>query len=249
MPQMRQSEVCEAGPFVHREPTGECPGYGSKRKGMVAGQPPYIIAELSGNHGGSLDNALRLIKEAKRAGADAVKFQCFEPEALAFKRVGVMWHGKPMTYDQLVALYRKTHTPKAWFPKLIKCCSDLGIDWFASAFSVADVRFLEMVDCPRYKISAYEMLDGDLINEVVRTGKPIIMSVRPTERVTILEATDYDGNFLPLGLSDHSPIPVYDVRGRPMVERHIMLPDVPNEDQDFSSDPAEFAMYVDAIRD
>ncbi len=183
---------------------------------------------------------------AKQAGADAVKFQCFEPEALAFKRVGVIWNGKPMTYDKLVALYRKTHTPKAWFPRMITRCNEVGIDWFASAFSPADVQFLEMVDCPRYKISAYEMLDGDLINAVVSTGKPIIMSVRPTERVMILEATDYEGNLAPLGLSDHSRhgMPC----ARPMIERHIMLPDVPNEDQEFSSTPDEFADYVKAIR-
>lgn len=152
-----------------------------------------------------------------------------------------------MTYDQLVSLYRKTHTPKEWFLTMIVRCANVGIDWLASAFSAEDVAFLETVDCPRYKIAGYEMLDGDLINAVVKTGKPIIMSVRPTERVTILEATDYEGNFLPLGLSDHSPagIPLR----RPMIERHIMLPDVPNEDQTFSSTPPEFARYVDAIRD
>jgi sialic acid synthase SpsE len=206
----------------------------------------YIVAEISGNHGGIKENALRLIDAAKRAGADAVKFQCFEPEALAAKRVGVMWHGKPMTYDELVALYRKTHTPKAWFPELIRHCRESGIEWFASVFGADDVIFLEALDCPRYKISAYEMLDGDLINAVSQTGKPVIFSVRPTERITILEATDYDGNLLPLGLSDHSKAGM--PQHRPMIERHIMLPDVPNEDQEFSSTPDEFAAYVGAIR-
>ena len=101
--------------------------------------------------------------------------------------------------------------------------------------------------CPRYKISAYEMLDGDLINAVVATGKPIIMSVRPTDRVTVMEATDYDGNVIPLGLSDHSMGGVLS-RTRPMIERHLMLDNVPNEDQAFSSTPDEFAEYVEAIR-
>lgn len=211
---------------------------------------PEVIAELSGNHGGSLENALRLIEEAKRAGADAVKFQCFEPRALAAKRLGVMWHGVPMAYQQLVSLYRKTHTPKTWFPRLIQHCAEVGIDWLASAFSPDDVAFLEALDCPRYKISAYEMLDGDLINAVVKTGKPIIMSVRSTDRVTILEATDYEGNLGRLGLSDHSPAgKTWGTLFRPMVERHIMLPDVPNEDQAFSSTPDQFAKYVEAIRD
>jgi sialic acid synthase SpsE len=210
-----------------------------------------IVAEISGNHGGKLENALRLIEEAKRAGADAVKFQCFEPSPLANKRIGVIWHGTPMRYDQLVELYEKTHTPKAWFPAMIEKCSQVGIDWFASVFSAADVVFLEFLGCPRYKISAYEMLDGDLINAVVETGKPIIMSVRSTDRVTILEATDYEGNLQPLGLSDHSPAPrplteLYD--HPPMIERHIMLPDVPCEDEEFSSTPDEFAEYVRGIR-
>lgn len=209
---------------------------------------PEIVAEISGNHGGRIENALRLIDEAKRAGADAVKFQCFEPEALAAKRVGVIWYGSPTTYDELMSLYLTTHTPKVWYPGMIRRCAEVGIAWFASAFSREDVAFLETVGCPRYKISAYEMLDGDLINAVVATGKPIIMSVRPTERLTILEATDYEGNLLPLGLSDHAPAGTRYWRSRPMVERHLMLSDVPNEDQAFSSTPDEFSDYVRGLR-
>jgi sialic acid synthase SpsE len=159
-----------------------------------------------------------------------------------------VWKGERLTYRQLVTLYWKTYTPKSWFPELIHRCDYVGIEWLASAFSPEDVAFLESVNCPRYKISAYEMLDGDLINAIVRTGKPIIMSVRSTERVTILEATDYEGNLAPLGLSDHSMRGRPDGR-RPMIERHLMLPDVPNEDQEFSSTPIEFALYVDAIRE
>jgi len=181
------------------------------------------------------------------AGADAVKFQCFEPEALALKRLGVMWHGEPQTYQQLVSLYKTTHTPKAWFPELIACCANVGIAWFASAFSPDDVAFLETMDCPRYKISAYEMLDGDLINAVVKTAKPIIMSVRSTERVTILVASDYEGEHSPLGFSDHSPWGEPCCYG-PMIERHLRLPDVPCEDQEFSSTPEQFAEYVNMVK-
>jgi len=155
-----------------------------------------------------------------------------------------------MDLAELLSLYQRTHTPKEWFTAMIAECDHIGIAWFASAFSPADVAFLETVGCPRYKISAYEMLDGDLINAVVATGKPIIMSVRPTERVTILEATDYDGKLVPLGLSDHSASIYY--RGkdqnRTMIERHIMLPDVPCEDDAFSLSPEEFARYVEMVR-
>lgn len=131
---------------------------------------------------------------------------------------------------------------------MIRRCGEVGIDWLSSVFSRADVMFLETVDCPRYKVSAYEMIDGDLISAIAETGKPIIMSVRPTDRMTILEATDYDGNLIPLGLSDHSPEGVDDGRMRPMIERHLMLSDVPCEDQEFSSTPEEFASYVEMVK-
>jgi sialic acid synthase SpsE len=133
---------------------------------------------------------------------------------------------------------------------MIGVCDRIGIAWFASAFSPDDVAFLETVGCPRYKISAYEMLDGDLINAVVATDKPLIMSVRPTERVTIMQATDYGGNLAPIGISDHTKGGeyVWESWRSPMVERHIMLRDVPCEDQEFSATPAEFARYVKMIR-
>lgn len=209
---------------------------------------PEIVAEISGNHGGLIENAFRLIDEAKRAGADAVKFQCFEPQALALKRIGVSWNGERMSYQQLVELYKKTHTPKLWFPALRARCTEVGIAWFSSVFSPGDVEFLEGINCPRYKISAYEMLDGDLINAVVATGKPIIMSVRQTERVTILEATDYEGRLEPLGLSDHAPLAFPRFKDRPMVERHLMLPNVQTEDGAFSSTPDEFAWYAEWLK-
>ena len=166
---------------------------------------------------------------------------------MAAKRVGVVWRGKSMTYEQLELLYWRTHTPKAWYPALIARCAEIGIAWFASAFSPEDVAFLETVGCPRYKISAYEMLDGDLINAVVATGKPIILSVRSTDRVTILQATDYEGNMIPFGLSDHSALGM-PWAGLPMIERHLMLPEVPCEDSEFSSTPKAFAAYVREIR-
>lgn len=129
-------------------------------------------------------------------------------------------------------------------------CVEIGIDWLASAFSPEDVDFLERMGCPRYKISAYEMLDGDLINAVVKTGKPLIMSVRSTDRVTILLATDYEGDLPMMGVSNHAaePMQAHFERDWTMVERHIMLPDVPCEDQAFSSTPDEFAAYVSALR-
>jgi pseudaminic acid synthase len=206
-----------------------------------------IIAEISGNHGGKLENALRLISEAKRAGADAVKFQCFEPPLLAMKRIGM----SQLTYGELLALYRQTHTPKPWFPRLIHEANSIELPWFSSVFDPSDVTFLETLACPRDKISAYEMLDGDLINAVKKTGKPIVMSVRPRDGLTILKATEYGtspygGWFTVLGLSDHTVegLPIH----APMIERHLRLPDVETPDAAFGSTPEEFARYVKAIR-
>jgi sialic acid synthase SpsE len=212
-----------------------------------------IVAEISGNHGGKLVNALRLIHEAKAAGADAVKFQCFEPERLTRKRLGIEWEGYIPQWDSLLKLYKQTHTPQEWFPELIAQAGFVGIPWFSSVFHPDDVTFLETLDCPRYKISAYEMLDGDLINAVMATGKPIIMSVRSMLRLTILAASDYDGSTSPFGLSDHDPDAIYrivnaDTFDYPMVERHLRLPDVETPDAAFSSTPKEFAAYVAAIR-
>lgn len=211
-----------------------------------------IVAEIGSTHGGSLFNASRLIQEAKVCGADAVKLQCFDPERLAAKRakskrvvdLAENFHGR-----SLIDLYHEIHTPREWFPSLIAVAKFASIPWFSSVFSPEDVTFLETLDCPRYKISAFEMLDGDLINAVVATGKPIIMSVRPMDGVTILRATEYDCKADgALGVSDHSDCMRFISHRCPMVERHLRLPDVPSPDDAFASTPDEFREYVETIR-
>jgi hypothetical protein len=201
-----------------------------------------IVAEISGNHGGSIENALRLIRAAAAAGADTVKFQCFEPEQLAARRAArvdvlALAGGVP-----LVELYRTIHTPKDWFPRLIWQAKHRGLQWFSSVFDPLDVAFLETLDCPRYKISAFEMLDWDIIKAVRETGKPIIMSVRPRPGVTLLVASRYDGEFTPLGLSCHNvkftkedgPGILPTNPDCPMVEYHLRLEDVETPDKAFS---------------
>ena len=208
-----------------------------------------IVAEISGNHAGSLDNAIALIEAAKSAGADAVKFQCFSPERQAVKRnrpeVLALAGGVP-----LIDLYRRVWTPWMWFPTLIETARKRGIAWFSSVFDPKDVEFLEHFGCPRYKISAFEMLDWELIRAVKETRKPIIMSVRPTKDVMILEASNYDGSWAPLGLSDHSAgrsdgAPYSDV---PMIEWHLKLPGVETPDSEFSMTPEEMKQKVATIR-
>lgn len=203
-----------------------------------------VVAEISGNHGGVLDNALELIWQAKHAGAHAVKFQCFSPERQAVKRnrpeVHALAGGVP-----LLDLYRQVHTPWHWFPDLIARCEHVGIAWFSSVFDPLDVAYLEMLGCPRYKISAFEMLDWELIRAVKATGKPIIMSVRPTADVTVLHATNYDGSISPLGLSDHGTKKV--PHGLPMIEWHLKLPGVETPDSEFSLTPNELSYKIAAL--
>jgi sialic acid synthase SpsE len=205
-----------------------------------------IVAEISGSHGGSFDNALELIHAAADAGADAVKFQCFDPERLAARRENNPEVLALAGNVALLVLYRWTHTPRAWFPELIDCAQANGLKWFSSVFDPDDVAFLETLDCPRYKISAFEMLDWDIIKAVRETGKPIVMSVRPTSGVTIMQATDYAGQIVPLGLSAHGdvdPIPHC-----PMVEYHLKLDDVETPDSAFSLTAKELRGMVAMIR-
>jgi sialic acid synthase SpsE len=205
-----------------------------------------IVAEIGGNHAGRLEFAFRLIDAAANAGADAVKFQCFMPDKIAERRknnpqVLALAGGR-----LLPELYSKIWTPRVWFPSLIERARARGLSWFSSVFDPDDVAFLEHFDCPRYKISAFEMLDWDIIKAVRETGKPIVISVRPIPGVTILEATQYDGTFEPLGLSAHGPI--IPAKKVPMVEYHLKLDGVETLDDDFSLSPTEFGHLAAMIR-
>lgn len=205
-----------------------------------------IVAEISGNHGGKIANAFRLIEAAAMAGADTVKFQCFIPELLAHRRASNPEVMRLAGGIPLIDLYRETCTPRQWFPALIDFARSHGLNWFSSVFGVDDVAFLEWLDCPRYKISAFEMLDWDIIKAVRETGKPIVLSMRPTPEVTILLASDYDGRVPWLGLSAHGRITAH--RKAPMVEYHLKLPDVETPDSDFSLTPDELRSMVERIR-
>ncbi|MGV6861917.1 MAG: pseudaminic acid synthase [Putridiphycobacter sp.] len=138
----------------------------------------FIIAELSANHNGSLDTAIKTIKAAKRTGADAIKLQTYTADTITldayqddFIIKGTIWEGQRL-YD----LYQKAYTPWEWHKELFKVAKEEGLVCFSSPFDKTAVDFLETLNCPIYKIASFEITDIPLIQYVASKGKPIIIS-------------------------------------------------------------------------
>lgn len=162
--------------------------------GRVIGQehPPYVIAELSANHNGRLETALRIIGEAKKAGADAVKLQTYRPDTITldcdsddFKIHGGLWDGYT-----LYELYREAHTPWEWHKPLFEHARKIGITIFSSPFDTTAVDLLEDLNAPAYKIASFEAVDLPLIRYVASTGKPMIISTGMADAEEIREAIE-----------------------------------------------------------
>lgn len=154
--------------------------------------PPYVIAEMSANHNGSLETAMRIIDEANKAGADAVKMQTYRPDTITldsdlsdFKISDGLWAGRT-----LYELYEWAHTPWDWHKPLFEFARDIGITIFSSPFDKTAIDLLEDLNTPAYKIASFEAIDLSLIKYAAGTGKPMIISTGMANAEEIQEAID-----------------------------------------------------------
>ncbi len=152
----------------------------------------FIIAELSANHGGSIDTAIETIRAAKRTGADAIKLQTYKPDTITldsdkedFIIKGTIWEGQKL-YD----LYAEAMLPWEWHKRLFEVAKEEGLVCFSSPFDKTAVDLLEELDNPIYKIASFEITDIPLIEYVASKGKPVIMSTGIAEYEDIKLAID-----------------------------------------------------------
>lgn len=142
-------------------------------------QPPYVVAELSANHRGSLARAIETVQAAARAGADAIKLQTYRPETMTLdldRGPFVLAGDSPWAGRRLYDLYAEAQTPWEWHPDLAAAAEEAGIAWFSTPFDRSAVDFLESLGAPAYKIASFEIVDVDLIAAAASTGKPLIIS-------------------------------------------------------------------------
>ena len=151
---------------------------------------PFVIAEMSANHGGDIKNVFKTIDSAKKTGANALKIQTYTADSMTlninkpnFKINKGLWSGHKL-YD----LYKEAHTPLDWHKDIFDYAKKIKFIIFSSVFNIENVSLLEKLNCPAYKIASFEINDHELIGEVAKTGKPIIISTGMSNLKEIREA-------------------------------------------------------------
>jgi pseudaminic acid synthase len=183
----------------------------------------FVIAEISANHGGSLEQAVKTIQAAAKTGADAIKLQTYtadtltidsqNPEFLSATK-GTIWEGK-----NLYELYKEAYTPWEWHAELKQLTEDLGLVFFSSPFDPSAVDFLESLNIPMYKIASFEITDIPLIEYTASKGKPMIISTGIADAGDIQLAVDtcrkvgnYDITLLQCTSSYPAPVELANLR-------------------------------------
>lgn len=152
----------------------------------------YIIAEMSANHGGSLENALKIVRQTAKAGADCLKIQTYTADSMTidcdneyFRIKGGLWDGYRL-YD----LYREAGTPYEWQGRIKEECENCGIDFLSTPFDRDGVDFLEQLGAEAYKIASFELVDIPLIEYAASKGRPMIISTGMGSAEEIQDAVD-----------------------------------------------------------
>lgn len=151
---------------------------------------PYVVAEISANHGGSLDVLLSTITAAASSGADAIKIQTYQAETLtlnsthpSFRIEHGRWDG-----DTLYDLYKRTETPRDWHAAIFGHCRSLNIPCFSTPFTIGDVDFLTQFNPPAYKVASFEITETNLLKHIASKKKPIVLSTGMASEEEIKEA-------------------------------------------------------------
>jgi N-acetylneuraminate synthase len=176
------------------------------------GQPPYVVAEIGANHGGSLARCLETMTAAKRAGADAVKLQAYTADTITLNS----WRDEfwikegPWKGKRLWDLYKQCETPFEWFPRIADHAEEIDITWFASVFDRSSIDMLEKLECPAYKIASFEIVDLPLIHYAASTKRPVIISTGMANRDEI-----YDAYWMAIDAGGKNPIKLHCVSAYP----------------------------------